>query len=152
MNRRARNFAIGITGLLLAGAAIHFVIHHTDLPSPPAEKSIMPIELNVTYLSRTNNTTDILRLRLESPLPYATARVLFEDPSESPPRTLRVVNLTADESRDVQLRTLPALFRVRGVIDLPGTSVLTKWVWQGHAHVLIANTPGELAASLEASP
>lgn len=112
----------------------------------------MPTEISLTYLSRTNTTTDVLRIRLETPLPYATARVLFEDPSETPPRTLRVVNLTAEESRDVQLRTLPALFRVRGVIDLPGAPVLTKWVWQGHAHVLIANTPGELAASLETTP
>lgn len=109
----------------------------------------MPPQITITYHSRTNNTTDVLRLHLETDRPYATGRVLFEDPSETPAKTLRVVNLTAEETRDVQLRTLPALFRIRGVIDLPGTSVLTKWVWQGHAHVIIGNTPADLANALE---
>lgn len=147
MNRRVHIFALCLS--LLSGAAI--LIFHTDTPQPalqPDEIQPMPTEISLSYVSRTNNTTDVLRMRLETTLSHATGRVFIEDPSETPAKTLRVVNLTAEGSRDVQLRTLPALFRVRGVVDLPGAPVLTKWVWQGHAHVSIADTPNGLAEAL----
>jgi hypothetical protein len=143
-----------LTALLLATSAALGVIAFLA-PNPAPERIVtpenphMPPQVNVTYHARTNNTTDVLRFELQAANEHLTARVFIEDPSDTPAKTLRVVNLTANDARDVQLRTLPALFRVRGVIEQPGASVLTKWVWQGHAHVIIANTPNDLAKALE---
>lgn len=145
--KRARLLLCIVASATIGALAITFAPD----PAPPSsrdETSSMPTQISLAYVSRTNTTTDILRAQLESSIAHATGRVLIEDPAETPAKTLRVVNLTTETSRDIPLRSLPPLVRVRGVIDLPGTPVLTKWVWQGRAHVVIADTPAGLAQAL----
>lgn len=145
-----RHVLSAVLALCLAMIALAFILPRPTEESSPAtqEPQTMP-QLNLSYRARTNDSTDVIRITLESTNPHVTARVLIEDPSSTPAKTLRTINITALEGRDLQLRSLPALFRVRGVIEQPGTSVLTKWVWRGEAHVIIADTPGHLAEALK---
>ena len=60
-------------------------------------------------------------------------------------------NATLEEGREarVPLDQVPELFLVIARFDETGAPTALKWVWQGRAHLVIADTPAGLARELQ---
>jgi len=95
-----------------------------------------------------SNETDTIRVSAHAAQPGATIHFLVTVPGADSAASASEWNMTDGTTRDLDLHAYPRLFILRAIVHEPGEPTLQKWIWQGHAHVLVADTPAQLAAQL----
>ena len=139
---RRSHAALALAALLVAGTITALIF-----PRPPPPGAV---HRDLTVRTVLRNGTDGFQLRVVDPLD-ATVRIEILNATHAG-REPRVLEAKTNTDIDLGRRELGELVVIRARAASSEAPVLTKWIFTGRAHVLVADSMQELRHAMEASP